>query len=211
MWSRSCAPAVCAPTPTLVGVLPPRAAPCAAGFALAGGGYVLGSALRAARRDDAACPPLRCAARNGPCRAWCGSLCPFPPSPPLHAVRRANGRPAGRCARPLSRRTASALPRGGYRPRSSLAVRGAGSGGALRLTPTAADPPRPKTCMLGTPPHEPVDVTVSDDPQQPMAFSPLAAKQRCHAGRLCTSMASPQPSGVALRASQWAIGGQDPR
>jgi len=34
-----------------------------------------------------------------------------------------------------------------------VVVRGAGSGGALRLTPTAASPPRPKTCRgeNGTP------------------------------------------------------------
>jgi hypothetical protein len=66
-------------------------------------------------------------------------------SPPSQAMCRANGRPAGRCARPSSRRTAWGLPCGELRPCWLVVVRGAVSGGALRLTPTAASPPRPDT------------------------------------------------------------------
>ena len=66
-------------------------------------------------------------------------------SSPSQAMRRANGRPAGRCARPSSRRTAWDLPCGELRPCWLVVVRGAVSGGALRLTPTAASPPRPET------------------------------------------------------------------
>ena len=66
-------------------------------------------------------------------------------SPPTQAMRRANGRPAGRCARPSSRRMAWGLPCAELRPRWLVVVRGAVSGGALRLTPTAASPPRPET------------------------------------------------------------------
>jgi len=76
----------------------------------------------AVRPGSGRCAP--CAARCGPCRHSpaphlppCEHRRPHRGFPPSQAVRRANGRPAGRCARPSSRRTAWGLPWVGCRPR----------------------------------------------------------------------------------------------
>jgi hypothetical protein len=97
-----------------------------------GGADAPGSGLRPARPGAGLAPRSR----------WLSVL---RDSSPTQAMRRANGRPAGRCARPSSRRMAWGLPCGELRQCWLVVVRGAVSGGALRLTPTAASPPRPET------------------------------------------------------------------
>jgi hypothetical protein len=67
--AASCRPAVCAPTPTLAGVLPARAAPCAVASLSAGGGCRCRLRPCGPARRCAPCPPRlrRCAARpSGP-------------------------------------------------------------------------------------------------------------------------------------------------
>ena len=107
----SCRPRFITPTPTLVGLLPPRAAPC--GRAALGLGAAVASApalagLRAATTrlvGRRIAPDFR--------------LIPARSLPvPSQAVGRADDRPAGRCAGPLartsSRPTAAGLPLGGF-------------------------------------------------------------------------------------------------
>jgi hypothetical protein len=138
MWRRSCAAAFFTPTPTLVGILPPRAAPCAAGFALAVGGFCgrlrsrcsLRGAERALPFDDQRC--CRFLAISG--RIASISIIPLQPRPCVAPIVLAWG-----CARP-SRRTARGLPLGGFACVVRLSSVVPATAGPLRLLPP---PPAP--------------------------------------------------------------------
>ena len=123
------------PTPTLVGVLPPRAAPTLRASPLLGAAVPRLRPCGPARRDDAAC------------RALCGRFLPVRhfPTDPGRAPRQ--WAPYGPLRSPIVTAHGVGSATGWLSPARTELVRGAGSGGALRLTPTAASPLRPVPCV----------------------------------------------------------------